>query len=205
MTMFRIYLLFFQYRWLIFSYQSFLCFWINSTSTALYFHGLFPMKVFILKNIERLNSIVSLENIFLLHGEFAFVMMISIGRKKFNQSLNTSSYELFFFVSIRYYYINPHLREKFFRDIDNEEQTRDIRLKNNQQTMIVLNVNLHSSSKWFAFLFQVRQWLNSAFEMIECILYEPTSSFLERMLFYLTVYGKSPSDWITHLFDWWLI
>ncbi|UJR31870.1 hypothetical protein I4U23_019344 [Adineta vaga] len=73
----------------------------------------------------------------------------------------------------RYYYINPKLRGDFLLDNEIEEKPRNVNFENDRYTIIFSNV---------------RQWINSAFESIECVIYNDQKVRFENMLFYLHIY-----------------
>lgn len=97
-------------------------------------------------------------------------------------------------LSVRYYHINRDLHAQFLPVNVREEKPRDVRFEDNTQTMSFPNVlqRLERARNWFfsfAYL-QVRQWVNSAFEQIECVLFHEESRTFEKGAFYLSVYGE---------------
>ncbi|CAF1586889.1 unnamed protein product [Rotaria sp. Silwood1] len=73
----------------------------------------------------------------------------------------------------RYYYTNSNFRHKFLQQNENEDKSRDIIFENNMHTMIFFNV---------------RQWINNAFENIQCVIYNNKTNIFEIMIFYLNIY-----------------
>ncbi|CAF1007423.1 unnamed protein product [Rotaria sordida] len=73
----------------------------------------------------------------------------------------------------RYYYTNSNFRHKFLQQNEHEDKSSDVMFENNMRTMIFFNV---------------RQWINSAFENIQCVIYNNKTNIFEIMIFYLNIY-----------------
>ncbi|CAM2704494.1 unnamed protein product [Rotaria socialis] len=71
----------------------------------------------------------------------------------------------------RYYYINSNFQQKLSEQ--NEDKPRDVSFENDLRTMIFSNV---------------RQWINSAFENIQCVIYNSKKNLFEIAIFYLNIY-----------------
>lgn len=46
---------------------------------------------------------------------------------------------------------------------------------------------------YYYLLFKVRQWINGAFENIQCVIYNTKMNLFELMIFYLNIYGLTMS------------